>query len=146
MLLLERVRVTEDLAECWLWQGPTDSRGYGRASRGKLAHRLVYAKAYGEDPGDLCVCHSCDTPTCCNPSHFFLGDRAANNRDMRSKKRHAHGEEHTSSRYTNGVVQWAVEEYRSGRWTQTALARLLQVNQSTISDWHRNIKRTSRGC
>jgi len=52
------------------------------------------------DPGNLCVLHRCDTPPCCNPEHLFLGTIADNNKDMRNKMRHCHGEGHPLARLT----------------------------------------------
>lgn len=67
---------------------------YGDFSWGGLyhipAHRVAYFAHYGVDPTQLLVCHSCDNPPCCNPSHLFLGDHLANRRDCMEKDRHAH--------------------------------------------------------
>jgi hypothetical protein len=80
---------------CWDWQGIRDDRGYGAAyfqrRRGR-AHRLAYELARGPLSKDLCVCHHCDRPPCCNPAHLFAGSIADNNTDMVRKKRHARGE------------------------------------------------------
>src|SRR6185437_1359919 len=53
-----------------------------------LAHRMAWELAYGPIPDGLLVCHRCDNPPCCEPSHFFLGTDADNARDKVSKGRH----------------------------------------------------------
>lgn len=81
--------------ECWLWTAGTTRDGYGRMSDGVrrgsviLAHRASYKIANGDIPAEACVCHKCDTPRCCNPSHLFLGTRAENNTDRVEKCRSA---------------------------------------------------------
>ena len=77
---------------CWLWTGPLLNVGYGVLSdggkhRGILAHRMAWERANGPIPEGMDVCHICDTPSCVNPSHFFLGTQADNNRDAWRKGR-----------------------------------------------------------
>ena len=75
--------------ECWLWLGACDSAGYGRTTKAAIpAHRLAWELTFGEDPGDLFVCHHCDNPPCCNPAHLFLGTSGDNSRDSVAKGRH----------------------------------------------------------
>jgi len=81
-----------ELGECWHWTGGTMKFGYGVLRKGRrgrtiLAHRLAYALGRSIPPAKLCVCHKCDNPSCCNPSHWFLGTRLDNVRDMISKGR-----------------------------------------------------------
>lgn len=77
---------------CWLWNGTKDGGGYGQIStfRGEApakAHRVSWEMRNGEIPAGMSICHKCDTPSCVNPDHLFIGTQADNARDMVSKGR-----------------------------------------------------------
>jgi len=68
----------------------------------QMAHRIAYRLATGRDPGELSVCHECDNPPCCEPSHLWLGTHKENMLDMAAKGRtnppSFKGEEHPSAK------------------------------------------------
>lgn len=71
-------------SDCHYWDANISSAGYGRMyANGKMtsAHRLSYMLYKGEIPNGMHVLHSCDEPTCVNPSHLRLGTHADNMRD-----------------------------------------------------------------
>lgn len=81
-------------AGCWIWTGYSNTDGYGVAcmtidgvKKNRLVHRLVYAHFVGPVPDDVLVCHRCDTPSCVNPKHLFLGTPQDNVDDMMRKGR-----------------------------------------------------------
>lgn len=76
---------------CWIWSGVVSGNGYGKLrinGRQVSAHRVAYQEFIGPIPRGMCVCHSCDTPLCVNPSHLWLGTHQDNMRDMIRKGRH----------------------------------------------------------
>lgn len=76
-------------AECWVWPGATNNRGYGSTKQGgeNYVHRVAWIRTYGLIPDDLNVLHKCDNPPCFRPSHLFLGTQADNVADMVQKGR-----------------------------------------------------------
>lgn len=90
---LEKVAVS-DLASCWLWQGLVDQDGYGKfqypTDNGQVhirAHRWAYQHFIGSIPTGLHVLHICDTPSCVNPNHLWLGTNQDNVDDRQVKGR-----------------------------------------------------------
>lgn len=146
------VSVDEDVTACWNWNGAFDSNGYGRFHIGRsrnssmLAHRIAFGLQHGVLPE--AVCHRCDNPACCNPSHLFGGTLADNNRDMTAKRRHwahvdasrsAKGERHGHSKLTDRLVSLIREKYAMGGSSQRQLAQEFGVCQRTINKVVRGI-------
>jgi len=115
--------------ECWPWTGAILAGGYGHVQlRGisTTAHRVAYElTSCVEIPSDLLLCHSCDNPPCCNPSHHFVGDHLDNARDCASKGRHARLATYGRRILTAAQVAEARSAYaslpstRSGRYGKT---------------------------
>jgi hypothetical protein len=83
---------------CWLWKKGRFDDGYGHYAicrNGRIksyrAHRYAYLIERGDIPSGALVCHRCDVPLCCNPSHLWLGSPAENIQDAQRKGRLATG-------------------------------------------------------
>jgi hypothetical protein len=86
--------IPEPNSGCWLWIAYVDQKGYGRLStnvrtKPERAHRLSYQVFKGPIENKKHVLHKCDTPSCVNPEHLFLGTSFDNMRDMSEKNRHS---------------------------------------------------------
>jgi hypothetical protein len=128
-----------------------DGDGYCRVRYGKehiYAHRLSYLLAVGPIAPGLCVCHHCDTPSCINPHHLFLGTHRENMMDMVKKGRNAKGglfmpgrgsgligENHGCSKLSNADV-YAI---RASNLTNTALAMMYGVDRRTVGEIKRRV-------
>jgi hypothetical protein len=77
--------------ECWPWLGGKARRGYGmiRADgRQRPASRVAWSIAHNAPfPPDKFACHTCDNPSCVNPTHIWPGTPGDNMRDMVAKGR-----------------------------------------------------------
>lgn len=78
---------------CWLWMGGKSDSGYGRFGLGTrkdgiaIAHRVAWELINGPIPEGMLLLHRCDTPSCVNPGHLFLGSQQENMMDCHQKKR-----------------------------------------------------------
>ncbi len=106
-------------SDCWLYTGFKNNQGYGRfgISAGQCvnAHRVAWTIVNGPIPINHFVCHTCDNPSCVNPSHLFVGTRQDNINDMMNKKRSRHFQKNSyygvvwEDRKNNGHT-------KKGRW------------------------------
>jgi len=80
----------EPATGCWLWTGHCVNSGYaylGVKKGYKLGHRLAWEFYIGPIPEGMFVLHHCDTRSCVNPYHLFIGTASDNMQDMLRKNR-----------------------------------------------------------
>lgn len=133
---------------CWEWTGKLDRDGYGCFSayilgrRCNKAHRFSYQLHDGEIPTGLCVCHRCDNPKCVRHDHLFLGTHSENRYDCVRKGRSRGnpngapprpGMQNAKCKLNDEIVLDIREKHAAGTLRQSALARQLGVDPSTIS-------------
>jgi uncharacterized protein involved in tolerance to divalent cations len=89
-----KVEISPEGNSCWVWHGQiAQTNGYGvtwKDGKHHYAHRVAYELEHSEISTGMRVCHSCDNPPCCRPSHLFLGTQEENIQDMRRKGRNPH--------------------------------------------------------
>ncbi len=109
---------------CWIWTAYKDRDGYGTIGVGptgnkivRPAHRVSYELFIDVIPENKLVCHYCDTPSCVNPNHLFLGDFQINNNDRNQKKRSAYGKR--NGMYTKPETRSYNNQYNAKSWIIT---------------------------
>lgn len=127
---------------CWEWQGCRSSLGYGR-TRMPLGgrdethvHRIAYILTTGMSilPGSrLEVCHACDNPPCCNPSHLWLGTHYDNHRDSTVKQRRARGRNHVPPKKLSVAKVRRIWRLWYRGCSQRKIAARMGVSQRMIS-------------
>lgn len=121
--------------ECWPWRGSMDRDGYGRAKiAGKplAASRAAYILATGKSIDGLMVCHHCDNPSCCNPSHLYAGSKSDNERDKFKRGKTHRGEKNPAGKLSEDQVQNIRRLFDQGM-TNVAIGKMMGVHHSTIS-------------
>lgn len=99
------------------------------------AHRIAWVLSHGEIPAGQHVCHRCDNPLCCNPSHLFLGTHTDNMRDASRKGRLSIPRQR--HRATVAEVRRA---WLAGEATQQELAARFNTSKTQIHRWLRAVK------
>ena len=124
---------------CWPWTLACNKvTGYGHLYLygRSYAHRTAYELATGNDPRGLDVCHSCDNPICCNPSHLWIGTALDNMRDREAKGRGRWG-------LREGERAQAIELFIQGERVQDIAKRLGVVEQSVYT-WTKGHQRSHK--
>jgi hypothetical protein len=131
---------------CWIWPWLSND-GYGldmSTGETKRAHRLSYEVFKGEIPKNMWVLHKCDTPSCVNPDHLFIGTPSDNSKDMQNKKRSAmcrypdkyikKGMNHKDAILTDDAVRYIRKEYRPYNRLKScaALGKKFGVSEKSI--------------
>lgn len=126
------------VGDCLMWQGCRGSRGYGWMAVGKTnreaTHRISWAIANNaQPPRGMHVMHSCDNPSCVNPSHLSLGTAKDNQRDcwLKGRKNPLRGSRHASSRYSESQIIQAAAFFAAG-FTYAQVAEKVSVNRQTL--------------
>lgn len=94
---------------CWGWRGSL-RKGYGNINCGSgksmTASRASWLFHHGEIPTGKDVLHKCDTPSCNNPNHLFLGTAKDNVKDMieKGRSRYARGENQGHSKLSEKEI------------------------------------------
>lgn len=114
---------------CWPWLGASNRDGYGHfrvGTRTLIASRVAAALAHGE-PNGVLVCHSCDNPICCNPSHLWFGSDADNVADCKAKGRKP------LIPGTFKLLPEQVKKIHASTQPRHVICRLFDVSESTVS-------------
>lgn len=105
---------------CILWTGGSNRDGRGVIATEPPGSRQISAPAAAlllagsPVPKGKSALHHCDNPPCVNIEHLFIGTQVDNDRDMVTKRRHAHGERHAFAKLTEATVLEARERYGDG--------------------------------
>lgn len=127
--------VIADDGGCWLWTASKDTAGYGlfRPTGSHLvkAHRYSWELSHNQKvPIGMQVCHSCDTPSCVNPSHLFVGTAQDNMDDRARKGRTVYGSKHSRTILTEQDVR----EIRKSTLSQRKIASQYGVSRGAIKE------------
>lgn len=118
---------------CWTWKGQIYPSGYGSFwynRKNVLAHRVSWMIFHGEIPENLCVCHTCDNPSCVNPNHLFLGTNKENTKDMIDKNRM-----HKQQKLLDLSQESKVIQMYKNNIPQREIANLFNISQRTIGKY-----------
>lgn len=92
-------------ANCWIWQGPPSTAGYGRIRPPDRpeegTHRVAWRWAFGEIPDKAWVLHRCNVRRCVRPDHLYIGGPKENYADAREAGTNTQGERHWQRRKTH---------------------------------------------
>lgn len=117
--------------DCWIWGRTLNSDGYATIKYHQKAYkvyRVMWERLHGRRiPEGKSALHRCDTPSCINPHHIFIGTQEDNIRDMVSKGR---------QRAPRGLTDDQVRQVRAmvrGGMRQSEVMRVMGLDSSTVS-------------
>lgn len=139
---IRHIKVNKETG-CWEWIGYLDKDGYGQFSiilsnmkKMVKSHRLAFSIFHNiVIISEMCVCHTCDNPKCCNPNHLWLGTNLDNTQDMMNKGRgnQASGENHGRAKLDWISVREIRRLHTTGKYTYPQLSEMFNISYSSIN-------------
>jgi hypothetical protein len=136
---LSKVKFTNNITDCWGWQGYLDKRGYGTFwnalyQKTMKSHRLFYYLINNLIIDEDCL-HKCDNPPCVNPFHIYEGADLENSRDKKERGREVilRNEDHGMCYISNDLARQICLEID----TVDNLSIKYNIPRSTICDIRR---------
>jgi len=127
---------------CWEWTGAKYRKNYGHFRRfidGSWvmykAHRFSYEqfKNGGKKlEKHLCVCHTCDNPSCVNPEHLFVGTIQDNINDKVKKGRHKYGIKNGFRVLDENDVLKIKNDYATGLYSMKQVGEMNRTSASQV--------------
>lgn len=128
------------MGQCWIWTASKNKKGYGMINTNWIfhtnyAHRVVKILVGDPIPDELMGLHSCDRPSCVNPSHIKSGTNQENVAQsvLRGRRAKQDGERNHNSKLSKSEISSIRKKYLSGNFTQNELAMEYGVSQVHIS-------------
>lgn len=121
---------------CWLWTSSRDGGGYGQlrisSTKKTKVHRYSYQLHIAPPPAEIDVLHTCDTPSCVNPAHLFLGTAKDNaiDRENKGRGRDSRGEKQGATKLTEAKVYEIFQDFENGMSKQQI------ADKQGVSDVH----------
>jgi hypothetical protein len=133
--------------QCWEWTAFKNKKGYGAIMYRDLgniaAHRFSYLLYKGDFDKNKFICHTCDNPSCVNPSHLFVGTPSENMKDKILKGRaknppiHKGSKQHLAKMNPDKIRE--IRKLFNEGISQTELAKRYCLHTSTMNNICRNI-------
>jgi hypothetical protein len=95
-------------------------------------HRIAFVLTYGPVPPGMVVCHTCDNPSCCNPSHLVADTQRANVAHQTERGRRPLHERHPLGKLTLQQKRDIKAEYATGCVTLKQLGDKYGVTATTV--------------
>lgn len=130
----EALYIPEPNTGCFLWLGALRGKGYGCfkvGNKNQIASRVSYELYKGPIPEGMVVCHSCNTPSCVNPEHLYVG-RYSDNTQQAVKE----GRQFIASGTKNGQAKLTYEQVvaiRNDPRYQREIAKDYNISQLHVS-------------
>jgi hypothetical protein len=136
----DRVDRSAGDSACWPWLGlVVPQTGYGRVTwdRQNLgAHQVAFLVTNGWRPSgrSMYVCHHCDNPVCCNPSHLYAGTPSQNSldRERRGRSRPRRGTTNPGAKLTEDQVREIRRRHAAGGTSYPKLAEEFGLHPQNV--------------
>jgi len=93
----------------------------------------MYELCKGPIPNGMQICHTCDTPDCCQPDHLFVGTSQDNIVDKFRKLRDNSnaGAEHSMAKLTDEKVV-EIRRLAKAGFSLTSLGKQFNIHKGTV--------------